>query len=307
MQNKTPNFKYIKHHEIDSEKWNRCIDNALNCRVYAYDWHLDRTAKKWDALIWKDYEYVMPLPIRKKFGIKYIYQPLFSQQLGIFPSPIKQVSEAFFKYLYENFRYTDVNLNSENIPIKEPELVNLTKRNNFLLSLSKDYNTLAESFSKNTKRNISKANKNGLTLVKGIRLEEYLEFKAGKLQTGVNKNDLSALKSLVSFGHYKGFGQIYGVYTNSNQLCAAVYFCRWKDRVIYFNAASNEEGKEVGGMYFLINKFLEENAGTNLTLDFEGSMIPGVARFYAGFGAIPETYFQLKFNRLPLPLRWLKR
>ena len=41
--------------------------------------------------------------------------------------------------------------------------------------------------------------------------------------------------------------------------------------------------------------------------DFEGSMIPGVARFYAGFGANPETYFQLKFNRLPLPLRWIKR
>jgi hypothetical protein len=36
-------------------------------------------------------------------------------------------------------------------------------------------------------------------------------------------------------------------------------------------------------------------------------MIPGVARFYSGFGATAETYFQLKFNRLPLPFRWFKK
>ena len=72
-------------------------------------------------------------------------------------------------------------------------------------------------------------------------------------------------------------------------------------------AASNEHGKNLGGMYYLLNHFIEKNAGKNLTLDFEGSMIPGVARFYAGFGATPESYFQLKINRLPLPLRWIKR
>jgi len=73
------------------------------------------------------------------------------------------------------------------------------------------------------------------------------------------------------------------------------------------NAASNEEGKKLGAMFFLVDNFIKTNAEKEIILDFEGSMIPGVARFYSGFGSIPETYFQLKFNRLPLPLRWLKR
>jgi len=300
-------LKYIKHENIDAEKWNRCIDESANCRVYAYDWHLDRTAVIWDALVWGDYEFVMPLPYRKKWGIKYLYQPLFSQQLGIFPNPPDEIKEQFFNELTKTFRYSDFQLNSENNLISTKTNFDFLARKNYLLTLKQEYEYLSKSFSKNTKRNLVKANKNGLVLIRGIRLEEYLEFKQKNLISNLGKKEINSLKSLIAFGQYKGFGEIYGVYSANNKLCAAVYFCRWKDRIIYLNAASNELGKELRGMYFLIDNFLKTNAGQKLILDFEGSMIPGVERFYHGFGAVPETYFQLKFNRLPLPLKWLKR
>ena len=60
-------------------------------------------------------------------------------------------------------------------------------------------------------------------------------------------------------------------------------------------------------MFYLLDQFIKMNAEKNIILDFEGSMIHGIAQFYEGFGALPETYFQLKFNRLPLFLKWLKR
>ncbi len=301
------NLHYRKHQQIDSEKWDRCIGNAPNSRVYANTWHLDRTAEIWDALIWGDYECVMPLPYRKKFGIKYLYQPLYSQQLGIFPDPTPEISRAFYEFIVANFRYSDVQTNAENSAIKEIAAIRYVPRNNYLLSLAAEYSSISSSFSKNTKRNITKANKNKLSLAEGIRLEEYLKFKSENLMADIGTKELAQLKSLISYGQYKGFGQIYGVYDNDNQLCAAVYFCRWKDRIIYFNAASSAKGKELGAMYFLVNRFIESNAGKLLVLDFEGSMIPGVARFYEGFGAQAEIYFQLKFNRLPLPFRWFKR
>ncbi|MEN8118464.1 MAG: hypothetical protein ABFS16_15885 [Bacteroidota bacterium] len=299
-------LRYITHKEIDSEKWNRCIDDAPNCRIYAYDWHLDRTAGYWDALVWGDYDFVMPLPVKKKLGIKYIYQPLFSQQLGIFPTPPKEITQQFYLFLVDNFRYADFQLNSENFQLKENENITFIPRNNFLLPLRKEYAEISNSFNKNTKRNIAKSDNNQLSMVQGIRLEDYMHFKLENLQTNLEKDSLDKLKNIIAYGQYKGFGEIYGVYSPNNQLCAAVYFCRWKNRIIYFNAASNEQGKELRAMYFLVNKFIEENATKNLVLDFEGSMIPGVARFYSGFGASPETYFQLKINRLPLPLKWVK-
>lgn len=299
-------LQYIKHKDIDSIKWNQCIDTAPNCRIYGYDWHLDRTAIIWDALIWGDYEFVMPLPFRNKWGIKYLYQPLFSQQLGIFPSPLNTVATLFYIEISRRFRFSDSHLNSENNALENLTEIDFLARKNYLLKLKPDYKELSKSFSENTKRNLIKAGKNNLHLVAGIRLKEYLDFKKKNLPIKHTTQKLESLKSIIAFGQYKGFGEIHGVYSPDNELCAAVYFCHWKNRIIYLNAASNKKGKELGGMYFLVDKLIQNYAGKDKILDFEGSMLPGVARFFHGFGAAPETYFQLKFNRLPLLLRWLK-
>jgi len=298
---------YIKHDQIDAEKWTRCIENAANSRFYANIWHLDRTAIIWDALVWGDYEFVMPLPVRSKFGFSYLYQPLFCQQLGIFPKPTILILELFYQFLFEKFSYSDVHLNSQNHSVNHVKEIEFLLRQNYLLDLKYNYKSLARSFSTNTKRNIAKSGINNLQYIAGIQLKEYLAFKEANLMVKVSKKEIEKLKSIISFGQYKGIGEIYGVYSSENELWAAVYFCRWKDRVVYLNAASNNEGKKLGAMYFLLDSFIKTNAEQDLILDFEGSMIPGVARFYSGFGAIPETYFQLKFNRLPLPFRWFKR
>ncbi len=305
--NNQQQIRYVEHKSIDSEKWSRCLESAPNSRFYANEWHLERATERWDALIWDDYEFVMPLPVRKKYGITYVFQPLFCQQLGIFPSPPEYIAGVFYQTLLEKVRYSDVNLNSANPTVNTIPGIDFLPRLNYLLDLQDDYETISRKYSTNTKRNISKANKNQLQLVAGIRLEEYLKFKKDNLATHLSEHDFAKLKNIIAFGQYKGFGEIQGVYDGKNKLVAAVYFCRWKNRVIYLNAASNSEGKELRAMHFLIDNFLRNNAGRNLKLDLEGSMIPGVARFYSGFGAIPETYFQLKINRLPFPLNVLKK
>jgi hypothetical protein len=298
---------YIKHQYIDAVKWDRCIENAGNSRVYANIWHLDRAAVVWDALVLGDYEFVMPIPVRRKLGFSYVYQPLFCQQLGIFPKPSNLIAELFYLALFEKFSYSDVNLNSQNPSVKNFKEIEFLPRQNFLLDLQYNYKSLAKSYSTNTKRNIAKANDNHLQFISGLRLEDYMVFKQANLIDKISKRDIDNLKSIIAFGQYKGIGEIYGVYNLENELCAAVYFCKWNNRVIYLSAASGNEGKKLGAMYFLVDNFIKSNAEKDLILDFEGSMIPGVARFYSGFGATAETYFQLKFNRLPLPFRWFKR
>jgi len=300
-------LRYLEHKHIDYEKWDRCIENAANSRIYAMSWHLDRTAETWDALVMGDYEIVMPLPYRVKWGIKYLYQPLFSQQLGIFPNPPAIILKQFYSELLRRFRFADTQINSKNNQIELSGPISFSARENYLLRLSENYQKITSCYSQNTARNIKKAQKNSLSFVAGISIEDYLDFKRNNLPVKLPGDALKKLKSIIALGLYKGIGEIYGVYTNENELCAAVYFCRWKERVIYMNAASNSKGKELRGMFFLLDRFIHQNAESNLLLDLEGSTIPGVARFYAGFGAIPETYYQLKFNRLPIPLKWIKR
>jgi hypothetical protein len=59
-------------------------------------------------------------------------------------------------------------------------------------------------------------------------------------------------------------------------------------------------------MFFLIDKFIQEHAGEKIILDFEGSNLPGLARFYKGFGSDDFVYLQVRKNNLPKLVRWLK-
>ena len=72
-------------------------------------------------------------------------------------------------------------------------------------------------------------------------------------------------------------------------------------------ASSNQAGIEQSAMFLLVDTFIEKNAGKKQIFDFEGSNIPGVARFYAGFGATPETYYSVHQNRLPKLLQIFKK
>lgn len=305
MQNSS--LKYLKHHEIDYERWDQCILAALNSRVYATSWYLDRTALVWDALVWNDYEYVMPLPVSQRFGLRYMVQPVYCQQLGIFPPPPAAIAAEFYSLCMRLFSYFNIQINSLNLPVQENSDVEFIPRNNYLLHLGTEYNILASAFSKNTRRNISKALANQLTYVEGISMEDYLEFKQKNSPVKLSSTQLQRLKSLIAYALFKGAGEISGVYSVENELCAAVFFCRWKERVIYMNAVSSEEGKESRAMFLLVGRFIENSANHNLVLDFEGSMLPGVARFFEGFGATPEVYYQMKFNRLPGVVKWLKK
>src|SRR5207249_10207965 len=77
-------IKYLLHNEIDKTKWDKCIDEAGNGLSYGYSFYLDHLAKHWDGLVLNNYEAIMPLTWNKKFGIHYLYQPRFTENLGIF-------------------------------------------------------------------------------------------------------------------------------------------------------------------------------------------------------------------------------
>jgi hypothetical protein len=59
-------------------------------------------------------------------------------------------------------------------------------------------------------------------------------------------------------------------------------------------------------MHFLFDNIIYQFAGHNMFLDFEGSEIESIARFFKGFGSDKVNYYRLKLNRLPFFLKWMK-
>ncbi|WP_299578307.1 hypothetical protein [uncultured Sunxiuqinia sp.] len=298
-------ISYVNYEAIDTDQWDRCLDNAPNSLIYARSWYLDKLCDRWDALVMGNYRYVMPLTYRQKFGIRYLYQPLFCQQLGIFPTPTREVSQLFLQEVARRFSFAEINLNAMQLPVDS--VGGYEKRQNLLLSLVDSYEVMAGNYSQHTRRKLKKASKHQLILVSSISAGEYLRFKKKNQQVRLSEKEMQKLRNILAFALSRSLGQIYGVYSPGNELCAAAFFIRDKYRVTYLSAISSAEGKKYQAMYFLIDRFIQENAGKEYLLDFEGSQIPGVARLYKGFGASPEKYHHYRYNRLPWWSKWLKK
>lgn len=299
-------IRLVKNKEIDYQKWDACVAVSKNPLIYVQSWYLDLVFPEWDALVYGDYEYVMPLTIRQKLGLSFLLQPIFAQQQGIFPEADLKIQNRFLLLVQEQFKYIVLHLHAGHLE-PFPEGFELHHRKNCILQLSASYDTLKGNYSKHTRRQIKKAVDNEVFIVKGIPSNDYMDLK---FSLGIDKPSqpvMQTLKRIIEYGTGQGSGIIYAAYTREKVLCAAAYFLFTQRRVTYLNAVSSQEGKKVNAMHLIVDQFIREHALMPLTLDFEGSVIPGIARFYEGFGAENETYYCLKYNKLPLPLRWIKK
>ena len=98
-------IKKLNHSEIDFEKYQNALKNSVQQNFYAQTSVLDQLCESWELLIFGDYEFVMPVPVRKKYAFKFVIMPLFCQQLGISgPRCDKQIEEKFRLYLTKNYK-----------------------------------------------------------------------------------------------------------------------------------------------------------------------------------------------------------
>ncbi len=287
--------------DIDLIKWDTCINAAPNSRLYAYSWYLDIVFPDWQGLIYGDYEYVMPIPLSKRWGIKYMLQPPYAQQWGVFPPPDKETINLFTNRLLNEARYIQISLNSQNPP---PEVFKVITKHNYLLPMEANYENLRSAYNKHTKRYTNKAKKS-VAVNHHITIDQYLQLKKSASGKFIDEKLLAILKLILLKVSERGMLELIGAYNEHNEICAGAAFIHNQQRITYINGTSTDIGKELRAMYAIFDFFLKEHAENKKTLDFEGSSIPGVARFFKGFGAQLEYYYFIKQNRLPFIIKGL--
>ena len=293
---------YRKHNEIDKQKWDECILNSVNRRPYAFSWFLDIVSPGWDALEMNDYETVFPLPQNRKLGIRYVYQPYFAQQLGVFSQVhlTETLVEQFLQAIPPRFSFIHIHLNSMNKT--DHGRYNVIPRLNHELDLIPKYDTIFSGYNQNTRRNLRKALDQNLSIQRKVDPDELITlFKAnyGRNESSLKFRHYTTLRMLMTYCLKNTFSISLGAYLPDHTLCAGVFLLRDRDRVIYHFAASDKNARDNGAMFLLIDMFIKEHAGQPLILDFEGSADPNVARFYKGFGAKETSFNEILINRLP--------
>ncbi len=279
-------IKHFKHHEIDKKKYDECISQSSQGTIYATSWYLDTVAPGWELLATEKLDIVMPIPVKKKFGMTYSTQPPLCQQLGIFSfTPLeKNTLKSFLEHI--PYSYYRLQLNTGNISGDSSMLL----RQNYVLELSQSYEMIREKYKSNCLRNIKKAEIEQLQFFQSTEIEQYIETLLHNATNRPIINLIPLLKRLIASAEKFAKIEIWNAQNQSGEILSCILFIYWKNRIYYMVPVSTSEGKKQQSMSFLIDQLIQKQASSELILDFEGSYIPGIARFYEGFGAVCEHY-----------------
>ncbi len=293
-------IKLVARKDIDDDRWNSVIAASKHETIYPYTWYLDASADQWAGLIMSDYECIMALPFRKKYTVKYIYQPFHNQQLGVYSEkPVdSEIVRIFLAKMQSSFMMADYAFNAGNILGEEPGY-EMVDRVNYILPLKDEHEQLYTNFSKNTRRNIRKSCQSDLALFDNVSVADFVTLKKSSNPEDRRQFFYDNMQHLLLELQELEKIRIYGVSLKKELLSAAV-FAQSKSRLIYLLSASSVAGKEHSAMFHLIDSFIRMYSGQELLLDFEGSNISSIARFFAGFGAKPEIYQRINYNKLPV-------
>ncbi|HSH51830.1 MAG TPA: hypothetical protein VK982_08935, partial [Bacteroidales bacterium] len=238
-------IKYLKHYEIDFKRWDKAVYNSVNSLVYATSWYLNIVNPTWEALVTDDYDIVMPLTFRKKYGIKYLYKPFFSQFLGLFyrDEESSKFVKDFINEATKYFKYINININVLNSCFDADYVL---KKQTQVLNLNRDYKQLIESYSRSTRNNVKKAQKEGTVIKTADSPKELISLiksmYAERNVIGVKKQDYQDLYNIINYTTKNNMGKIYHVLCN-DQICAAAFFLQWKDRIVSLQTANNNKGR----------------------------------------------------------------
>lgn len=303
-------IKLVPAKDLDTDKWDAVIDSDPNALIYSYSWYLDMTGEDWDALVLNDYETILPVIYRKKYGISYIFRPSAVQQIGLAGanSDSPELLAQFLESIPTKYKVVDIFTNVDNSPAALPKQWKMTQNVNLVLDLSTSYEKIYSNFTQNTKRNIKKASKFGLHVFEHDPPEVLTTlFKANQGEKYTTPDDffqktLHVMHVLI----HKGIGKVWTVHDERNSPIAGIFVMEHKGRATLLFTATDELGKERQAVSYLINEYLIYGSNRLETFDFEGSNLTGIRRFYQGFGATATHYYHLHRNRLPLLIRWLK-
>jgi len=301
-------INYVKRKDLDVVKYDYCIENAIQSRIYAYSWYLDIVADNWDVLILNDYEAVMPIPWKRKYGIKYVYPLLWVLELGVFYADNKTKIAAFLATLFNKFRFVESKLNStEKFISCKNQLVGKQFQT---LSLKEVYPAIYSKYRKDRKKDIRKAVH--LDLIEKWndipdKLIVLFKNNVGKRTPNILEHDYTILENLMLACLERKVGEILSIYDKNSNLVASGFFIKHKDVVTILVSSTDFKNRNNGANTFLIDRAIFKFQKNFNTFNFGGSSIKSIAKYFLSFGAKTEDYQQVKYNKLPFLLRFFKK
>lgn len=293
--------RYIRGSDLDRQRWDALMRTAPNADLFGSSIFLDTMTDGWDALVCGDYEAVLPLPLRQRFGIRYIYILPFCGPFSVYGRlPEGVLVETMLDAIPKSRVRCDINLWTDTKPSGWKAL----SRSNHLLDLSEGYASIRSRYHATARNLLNREIDAGLQLITAhpISSQTQMARLSGTLGK-TSRKDILRFESLCERWPESGELLSLAISTSGGEVRAGGVFLRSHQRLHYLLGWSDPEGRKVNASRLILDHVIRMYAGQSLTLDLEGSDIPGVAQFFESFGAIPYRYQFLRRDHLPALLR----
>ncbi|CAD7815590.1 hypothetical protein CHRY9390_02998 [Chryseobacterium aquaeductus] len=288
-------IRKLKYHEIDFEKYTHCLENSQQRKYSATKSFLDITTdKKWELLVYNDYEAIMPIPYITKMGFKLVINPKLCQQLGIFSSKDDvQINDLFLDFAEKNYRiwyyaFNDVNRFSRD----------LKQRKNYLI-YPENYESVRQRYSPKRKRKLRLDDE-------VLRNSEVKELNFKKIEKFITENSIGAkddhdrnkfLKIFSDLGKANLIKFVAFIYKKKIINALAVYSDQ--NTIALLGTFNDKNYVKLSGSSVLIDHTIFKNIESKI-FDFEGSEIPSVEEFFTGFRPVLKTYSVIQRSKQEL-------
>jgi hypothetical protein len=279
---------FIDRKELDFQWWDAHVAASVNGVIYGISPVMDTLAGKGWGVLWDETNkaglalaYRGPSFLPLKIG-----QALFCRYAGVFylaESPEVPSYASFFSglpsaILGKTFYFDWLGAPSprwvlrkyQRMPLQFPPLL-----------------------SEHHRRKLKKAMRYGLALADAEPssvVDLFFSNKGAEI-SGLRVRARSKMLGLLETLEKLGLGNGYKVVDAGGEIHAVGFFALYGKRVTFLHGSVTALGKESGAMVWMMHAIMERYVHEADEMDFGGSNIAGVSRFYAGFGAKDCFYY----------------
>lgn len=286
-------MRFLSSHELNKNKWDTLVAQAGGMHFSA-SFFLDAMAKNWGVFVDENYTKGFAVCFNRVMGIRVLYPPLFGRTVEFFnlnPADFKTLPELLIPFFQTGFLQSGAELGLENKTLKNYQVYDP----------SKTPNTLA-------KRMLKKATERGYH-IETCAFGPVLPFIRQELSAKVkelNPENLKRLETLLFSLEEQGRLLSYGIFNSENELCGGMFFALNDGKMGYILGAAGKSCRDEGGMYLCMEEAIRESLERSFQLDFGGSNIESIRRFYLALGGVDQTYFSYSWDKSPLWFRLLR-
>ncbi|MES2590095.1 MAG: hypothetical protein V4622_14035 [Bacteroidota bacterium] len=281
-------MNFIPSNELNKKKWDNLVSQQ-NGKPFSHSFYFDANSKFWGAYVDENYTKGIAVSFNLILGIKIIYPPIFGKYFE-FLGLNKFETEELFKQIKKDFLVGVFN------SLEKFKDENSTHRRFQVLEQDYKFNTLANRMLKKAEANEYKITDTSFCKILAIIKNDLLP----KIEN-LEKNTANNLEKLLTNLDSENLLISKGIYSQ-NQLLGGLLFCKSNHEILYITGVCKEYPRKNGAMYLCMNEVIQQ-LKVNEVLNFGGSEIESIRRFYLNLGGVDAFYYETSWDNSPF---WFK-